>query len=51
MARKSAKTPELGVLRDAGFNAEASLYIPTAMYRSGGGSIGNVGAVQPAAHV
>jgi hypothetical protein len=49
MSKKAAKTHEVSALRTPGFNAEASLYIPTAMYRSGGGSIGNVGAVQPAA--
>ncbi len=48
MAKKGVTTHEFRMHRTPGFNAEASLYASAATYRSGGGSAGNVGAVQPA---
>ncbi len=48
MAKKTAKSHELSAPQIPGFNAVASLYVSSAVYRARGGSAGTLGAMQPA---
>jgi hypothetical protein len=48
MARNSLKRRQVSAARMPGFNAEASLYMSPATYRSSGSPDGTIGAVQPA---
>ena len=48
MAKKSVTNRKASAHLIPGFNAEASIYVSLATYRSSGSSAGRLGAVQPA---
>jgi hypothetical protein len=47
MVKRILRTKRLSAPQIPGFNAEASLYMSPAAYRSRGGSAGTLGAVRP----
>jgi hypothetical protein len=47
MVTRNPRTSELSAPQIPGFNAGASLYVSSAVYRARGGSAGTLGAVQP----